>query len=76
MKREKNLTHGNIKVTILDDDLDVASEQPGPAKDTAGFTKIWVVADIYVFKKGTITSFKFNRTFVTPMMRPFKYSLS
>lgn len=52
MKREKTLPHGNIKVTILDDDLDVVSESPGPPKHTAGFTKIWVVADIYVFKKG------------------------
>jgi hypothetical protein len=26
---------------------------------------------INVLKKGTITSSKFNRTFLTPMMRPF-----
>jgi hypothetical protein len=52
MNREKNLAHGNIKVTILDDDLDVISEQPGTPENTTGFTKIWVLADIYVFKKG------------------------
>jgi hypothetical protein len=53
MNREKKLTHGNIKVTILDDDLDVVSEQPSPPEKMDGFSKIWVVADIYVFKKGT-----------------------
>jgi hypothetical protein len=52
MKREKELAHGNIKVAILDDDLDVVSERPGPPENTTGFTKIWVLADIYVFKKG------------------------
>jgi hypothetical protein len=52
MKREKNLAHGNIKVTVLDDDLDVVSEKPGPPENMSGFSKIWVVADIYVFKKG------------------------
>lgn len=52
MKREKTLSHGNIKVTILDDDLDVKSEAPGPPENTAGFTKIWVLADVYVIAKG------------------------
>lgn len=53
MQRDKTLAHGNIKVKILDDDLDVVSEKPSAAKDTTGFAMIWVVADVYVFKEKT-----------------------
>ena len=52
MQVNKNLSHGNIAVTILDDHLDVVSEDPSAAVNTAGFQKIWVVADVYVFEKG------------------------
>jgi len=52
MQNKKTLQHGNISVTIEDDHLDVVSEPPSEAKDTAGFGKIWVLADIYVIEKG------------------------
>jgi len=52
MQQDKSLSHGNILVKILDDDLDVVSEAPSPPTNTAGFEKIWVMADVYVFKKG------------------------
>ena len=52
MSGKKNLDHGNISVEILDDDLDVVGDPPPAPKNTEGFDKIWVVADVYVFKKG------------------------
>jgi hypothetical protein len=52
MTEEKFLAHGNIKVTIQDAHLDVVSEPPSQAKNIAGFVKVWVVADVYVFRKG------------------------
>lgn len=52
MQQDKLLPHGNVSVKILDDNLDVVSEPPSRAINTAGFAKIWVVADIYVFEKG------------------------
>ena len=52
MSGKKNLDHGNISVEILDDDMDVVGDPPPAPKNTEGFDKIWVVADVYVFKKG------------------------
>jgi hypothetical protein len=52
MPQDKTLPHGNISVKILDDHLDVVSEPPPEPKNTAGFAKIWVIADVYVFDKG------------------------
>lgn len=51
MNVEKLLAHGNIRVTIKDDHLDVVSEPPSPPVNTEGFKKIWVLADVYVFEK-------------------------
>ena len=53
MAKDKTLPHGDISVKILDDDLDVVSEPPPAPKNTIGFAKIWVVADVYVIKAGS-----------------------
>jgi len=52
MSGKKNLAHGNISVEILDGDLDVVGDPPPAPKNKVGFDEIWVVADVYVFKKG------------------------
>ena len=53
MTQRKFLTHGNFKELIQDAHLDVVCESPNQAKHTAGVAKIWVVADVFVFREGS-----------------------